>query len=89
MRNKIDVYARLKPKSSQKSKTHYTIQDCGKSNKKNLQKLTLSNLQANEKPNIQCEKIKSNINKLFLSNSEKYLAKMFLKMKFSTVWVQV
>lgn len=60
MKSKINVYCRLKPKTSKKSKVCYQILNEGKSNP--VQKLVLTNMAESEKQQDPSnDKIKSNI----------------------------
>ena len=60
IRSKINVYARLKPKNSPKSKTLYEISDAeNPSSTERIKKLTLTNKKQNENDSSPLDKIKS------------------------------
>lgn len=84
IKSKVSVFARLKPKNSQKSKIIYQISSPSSQSTQSVSKLTITNKRQNEniQPNSIRDKPKSSSNKHIALNSKGFSKKVKHNPKF-------
>ena len=86
LKSKINVYARLKPKASEKNKILFEINELSSNEGKEISKLTLTNKKGQEKSSLAREKLKSTLYQNIASNSKKSSKKAPHNQKYSKKW---